>query len=42
MPELLAPAGDFEKMKFAYLYGADAIYCGGQNFSLRANAKTLA
>ena len=25
MPELLAPAGDFEKMKFAYLYGADAI-----------------
>lgn len=41
MPELLAPAGDFEKMKFAYLYGADAIYCGGQNFSLRANAKNF-
>ena len=41
MPELLSPAGDFEKMKFAYLYGADAIYCGGQNFSLRANAKNF-
>ena len=41
MLELLAPAGDFEKMKFAYLYGADAIYCGGQNFSLRANAKNF-
>ena len=41
MPELLAPAGDLEKMKFAYLYGADAIYCGGQNFSLRANAKNF-
>ena len=41
MAELLAPAGDFEKMKFAYLYGADAIYCGGQNFSLRANAKNF-
>lgn len=41
MPELLAPAGDIEKMKFAYLYGADAIYCGGQNYSLRANAKNF-
>lgn len=41
MPELLAPAGDFTKMKFAYHYGADAIYCGGQNFSLRANAKNF-
>ena len=41
MPELLAPAGDFEKMKFAYLYGADAIYCVGHNFSLRANAKNF-
>ncbi len=41
MPELLAPAGDFEKMKFAFLYGADAVYCGGQNFSLRANAKNF-
>ena len=41
MPELLAPAGDFEKMKYAFHYGADAIYCGGQNYSLRANAKNF-
>ena len=37
-PELLAPAGDLERLKFAILYGADAVYCGGCNFSLRANA----
>ena len=36
--ELLAPAGDIERLKFAYLYGADACYIGGRNFSLRANA----
>lgn len=36
--ELLAPAGSLEKMMYAYAYGADAIYCGGKNFSLRANA----
>lgn len=36
--ELLAPAGDLERLKIACLYGADAIYIGGQNFSLRANA----
>lgn len=41
MPELLAPAGDFEKLEFAFLYGADAVYFGGQNFSLRANAKNF-
>lgn len=41
MSELLAPAGDFEKMKYAFHYGADAIYCGGQNYSLRANAKNF-
>ena len=41
MPELLAPAGDFERLKFAFLYGADAVYFGGQNFSLRANAKNF-
>ncbi|MEG0977285.1 MAG: U32 family peptidase [Bacilli bacterium] len=41
MPELLAPAGEMEKMKFAFLYGADAVYFGGQNFSLRANAKNF-
>lgn len=27
-PELLAPAGSFEKAKVAFLYGADAVYCG--------------
>lgn len=36
--ELLAPAGSLEKMKFAFLYGADAVYFGGKNYSLRANA----
>ena len=38
MIELLAPAGDIERLKIAYLYGADAVYVGGQKFSLRANA----
>ena len=39
--ELLAPAGDFERLKFAFLYGADAVYFGGKDFSLRANAKNF-
>ena len=39
--ELLAPAGDIERLKFAYLYGADAVYVGGRNYSLRANATNL-
>lgn len=39
--ELLAPAGSLEKMKFAFMYGADAVYFGGKNYSLRANAKNL-
>ena len=38
MIELLSPAGDMERLKFAALYGADAIYIGGKNFGLRANA----
>jgi len=41
MIELLAPAGDLEKLKIALLYGADAVYIGGRNFSLRANAKNF-
>lgn len=41
MIELLAPAGDLERLKFAIHYGADAIYIGGQNYSLRANAKNF-
>ncbi|MBP5311778.1 MAG: U32 family peptidase [Clostridia bacterium] len=36
--ELLAPAGNFEKLKTAFLYGADAAYLGGDAFGLRANA----
>ncbi len=36
-PELLAPAGDLERLKVAFLYGADAVYIGG-TFNLRANA----
>ena len=36
--ELLAPAGDLERLKITLLYGADAVYLGGQNYSLRANA----
>ena len=35
-PELLAPAGNLEKMKMALLYGADAVYLGGKAFGLRA------
>ncbi|MCL6639559.1 MAG: U32 family peptidase, partial [Firmicutes bacterium] len=37
-PELLAPAGDLEKLKVAVTYGADAVYFGGRHFSLRAGA----
>jgi len=37
-PEILAPAGDLERLKVALLYGADAVYIGGDLFSLRANA----
>lgn len=37
-PELLAPAGDLERLKIAILYGADAVYIGGPILGLRANA----
>ena len=37
-PELLAPAGSFEKAKIAFMYGADAIYCGTSELSLRTRA----
>ena len=40
-PELLAPAGDMERLKIAFLYGADAVYIGGSLFGLRANAKNF-
>ena len=36
--ELLSPAGDLERLKITLLYGADAVYIGGQEYSLRANA----
>ncbi len=39
--ELLAPAGDLEKLKIAVLYGADAVYLGGTSFGLRAKAKNF-
>jgi len=38
LPELLAPAGSLEKLKTAILYGADAVYLGGQRFGMRASA----
>ena len=37
-PELLAPAGDFEKLRTALHYGADAVYIGDSRFSLRGKA----
>ena len=39
--EILSPAGDLEKLKWAYMYGADAVYLGGKSYSLRANAKNF-
>ncbi len=38
-PELLAPAGSFEKAKTAFLYGADAVYCGTGSLSLRSRSE---
>jgi len=39
--ELLSPAGDLERLKVTLLYGADAVYIGGQSYSLRANANNF-
>jgi putative protease len=39
--ELLAPAGDFKKLKYALAYGADAVYAGINSFSLRATSKNF-
>ena len=36
--ELLAPAGDLERLKVTLLYGADSVFIGGQKYGLRANA----
>ena len=40
-PELLAPAGSLEKLKIAFIYGADAVFIGGKKFSLRARASNF-
>lgn len=39
--ELLAPAGDLEKLKVALMYGADAVFIGGRDFSLRSKASNF-
>ena len=39
--ELLAPAGNIERLKVAFAYGADAVYLGGQKYSLRARASNF-
>lgn len=41
MYELLAPAGNLDKLKVALLYGADAVFIGGKSFSLRAKANNF-
>ena len=38
-PEILAPAGSFEKAKIAFMYGADAVYAGTSSLSLRSRAE---
>ena len=40
-PELLAPAGNLEKLKTAIIYGADAVFVGGKEFSLRSQASNF-
>jgi len=40
-PELLAPAGNLEKCRLAFLYGADAVYAGGKEYNLRSYAGNL-
>lgn len=40
-PELLAPAGSFNTLKYAFAYGADAVYIGGEEFSLRTASKNF-
>ena len=37
-PEILAPAGDMEKLQMAVLYGADAVYLAGTSFGMRSFA----
>src|SRR5690625_2239051 len=39
--DILSPAGDLERLKWAIRYGADAVYIGGYDYSLRANANNF-
>ena len=39
--ELLAPAGDLERLKVAFAYGADAVFIGGKKYSLRTRASNF-
>ena len=41
IPELLSPAGDMERLKFAFAYGADAVYLGAEDFGMRAAPKNF-
>ena len=41
LPEVLAPAGDLEKLKTAYMYGADACYMGMKSVSMRVKGSTM-
>ena len=41
MTEVLSPAGDLDRLKWAIIYGADAVYIGGYDYSLRANANNF-
>ena len=36
IPELLAPSGDLERLRYAVCYGADAVYCGLPEFGMRS------
>lgn len=40
-PELLSPAGDYERLEFAALYGADAVYIGGEAYGMRTAGKNF-
>ena len=41
MVELLAPAGNLERLKYSFIYGADAVYFAGKKFGMRANAENF-
>ena len=40
-PELLSPAGDMERLKYAFKYGADAVYLGAEEYGMRAAPKNF-